>query len=110
MKCPYCTTTNREPRRFCGHCGVVLGWPCQRCAFFNVIGERFCGGCGATQDATADPAPPQERSPAGRAPLSARRAVIKDEIQTFMKDHANQQTDDEKKRVSQDDIDHLFKP
>ncbi len=109
MKCPYCTTTNRESRRFCGHCGVVLGWPCPRCAFFNLVGEQWCGGCGATENAPVD-ASPKEQSQSARAPLTARRAVIKDEIQTFIKDRANPEPDVEKKRVSQDDIDHLFRP
>ena len=109
MQCPYCTTTNRELRRFCGHCGVVLGWPCPRCAFFNLVGEQFCGGCGASEDAGADPSP-KERTQSARVPLTARRAAIKDEIQSFIKDRATPETDEEKKQVSQNDIDHLFRP
>lgn len=108
MKCPYCTTSNRETRCFCCHCGLSLGWSCSRCRFFNLIGEDYCGGCGVPRGEVAEPAAHPEKRPA-RAPATGRSAIIRDEITTYLQSRKDESpAEAEPKRVSQDDIDSLF--
>jgi hypothetical protein len=115
MKCPYCTTSNRDARRFCSRCGVILGWACGRCAFFNHLGEQHCGGCGGAQSGTA-PTPTTGTSVADHtlavAPTSAsgRSLLITNEIDHFRKEQVAKPKDQEQSApVSQADIDNLFR-
>lgn len=115
MKCPYCTTSNREGRRFCSRCGVLLGWACGRCTFFNHLGERYCGGCGAPQSGITTP-PPQgqpvsEAEPRAAAAIpTGRSAAIKEEIEQFLAERESVQPQDKPQTpISQDDIDNLFR-
>lgn len=108
MKCLSCTTSNRDERSFCSHCGVPLGWPCARCRFFNFRGEAYCGGCGGPGSESAA-APPGGRQRPARAPASSRSTLIRDEIQTYLKTKPEDTGgESDNKRVSQDDIDSLF--
>lgn len=114
MKCTYCTTPNRDGRRFCSRCGVMLGWACPRCAFFNLLGEQHCGGCGVPHSgAETSRAPSQASESTAQAVLPAptgRSAVIKEEITRFLQGHAaDQEKDSQSAPVSQDDIDSLFR-
>lgn len=114
MKCSYCTTPNRDGRRFCARCGVMLGWACPRCAFFNHLGEQHCGGCGVPRSGAemphAAPQPPEAAVQAATSPPTGRGAVIKDEITRFLQEQAAGQNPDEQTApVSQDDIDTLFR-
>lgn len=115
MKCPYCTTANRDARRFCSRCGVILGWACARCAFFNHLGEQHCGGCGGAPSGTA-PAPltgtPAAEPPLAAAPTGAsgRSQLITNEIDHFLKEQAAKPKEPEPTEpVSQSDIDDLFR-
>jgi len=47
MKCPNCGFENPTGMKFCGQCGVSLGWACSECGFINPVDHRFCGNCGA---------------------------------------------------------------
>jgi class 3 adenylate cyclase/tetratricopeptide (TPR) repeat protein len=61
MRCPNCQTENRDGRRFCAQCGVLILPKCAACGFANEPGEKFCGGCGAPLGRAApdvSPAPP----------------------------------------------------
>lgn len=113
MKCAYCATPNRDVRRFCSRCGVMLGWACARCAFFNHLSEQHCGGCGVPQTGTAPSHAPTAVSDATTAtspPPAGRTAIIKDEIQHFLKEQAAGPVPSGRQApVSQDDIDTLFR-
>src|SRR3990172_11458049 len=113
MKCPYCSTLNRDSRRFCGHCGVALGWCCSRCGFFNVMGEHYCGGCGVAQSGgpTVTVADQPAQSARAVSPRDATRsALIKEEIHAALLERAAGSADGTtRKPVSQDDIDSLFR-
>lgn len=114
MKCTYCTTPNRDGRRFCSRCGVMLGWACHRCAFFNHLGEQHCGGCGVPHSGTESSHPSQvpgaTTTQAASPSPTGRSAFIKDEITRFLKEQAvGQEKDDQSAPVSQDDIDSLFR-
>lgn len=114
MKCTYCTTPNRDGRRFCSRCGVMLGWACPRCAFFNHLGEQHCGGCGIPHaGADVSPLPAHAGDAAGQAASTGptgRTAVIREEISRFLKEQAaGKETEDQSAPVSQDDIDSLFR-
>lgn len=50
MTCSSCSTDNAATRRFCKSCGASIGIPCERCAFLNELADRFCGGCGTGID------------------------------------------------------------
>src|SRR5882757_6058576 len=47
MRCTKCGSDNREGRKFCSKCGLVLVRPCPQCGASNEPGEDFCGECGA---------------------------------------------------------------
>lgn len=115
MKCTYCATPNRDSRRFCSRCGVMLGWACPRCTFFNLLGEQHCGGCGVPHAGVeASCASPQAPEAAVQTALpvapSGRSAVIKEEITRFLNERvAGQEKENQSAPVSQDDIDNLFR-
>ncbi len=53
FECTHCNEMNEENRRFCFHCGELLG--CPICGFINEYiveteqrNKFFCGGCGST--------------------------------------------------------------
>jgi class 3 adenylate cyclase len=58
MRCGRCGAENREGRKFCGSCGLELGWNCPACGFANEAGEDFCGGCGKSRSLPQPAAPP----------------------------------------------------
>jgi predicted ATPase/class 3 adenylate cyclase len=72
MKCPSCSTENREGAKFCVQCGSGLSSACPACGSPHGAGDLFCAECGyalqAGEPAVA-PAPPLE------APISERRFV-----------------------------------
>lgn len=111
MKCPYCATSNRDVRRFCSRCGVILGWACPRCTFFNHRIEQHCGGCGMAQSGGgASHAPTETSDEPTASPPTGRKAVIKEEIQQFLKEQAEGESQNQRQApVSQDDIDTLFR-
>jgi hypothetical protein len=47
VKCPSCTRTNDDHRRYCGRCGFNFDPVCRGCDFVNAHDDRFCGGCGS---------------------------------------------------------------
>lgn len=54
MRCPRCQSENRDGRRYCRVCGLLLRILCEECGFDNLPGDSFCGGCGGSL--LADPA------------------------------------------------------
>lgn len=46
MRCARCQADNRQGRRYCRICGLLLRVLCDECGFDNFPGDRFCGGCG----------------------------------------------------------------
>ena len=113
MKCSYCATHNRDGRRFCAKCGVMLGWACPRCAFFNYLNEQHCGGCGSLQSDSESSHAPTAASDTPVATASqptGRNAIIKEEIKSFLKAQAATPVQSGRQApVSQDDIDTLFR-
>src|SRR6266702_4253200 len=61
MRCSQCHADNPAVARFCGQCGVPLGWACPSCGAGNPPENKFCGQCGAPLDRT-------ERSPKADLP------------------------------------------
>jgi hypothetical protein len=47
MRCSKCSRDNREGRKFCAECGVLLAPTCAKCGAVNEPNEKFCGECGA---------------------------------------------------------------
>lgn len=113
MKCPYCTTSNRDTRRFCSRCGVILGWACGRCAFFNYLSEHHCGGCGVAQSGSAashTPTAAADTPATASSQPAGRHAIIKEEIQQVLNEQAAGPIQGGRQApVSQDDIDTLFR-
>src|SRR5438874_8694908 len=65
MQCARCRAENREGRRFCGECGLLLAATCPFCGFANEGNEKFCGG--GRRALTAAPEEPKFLSP--QAPM-----------------------------------------
>src|SRR4029453_3980107 len=70
MKCPSCSTENREGAKFCVQCGSGLSLACPACGSPHGAGDLFCAECGHALQAgepAGAPAPPLE------TPISERR-------------------------------------
>jgi hypothetical protein len=63
MKCPECSSGNREEAKFCNECGHKLELVCPKCTNFNRPGSKFCDECGQDLSkpftATKSPEPPE---------------------------------------------------
>ncbi|UCD91051.1 MAG: AAA family ATPase [Desulfobacterales bacterium] len=46
MKCPECSSENREEAKFCNECGHKLDLVCPKCKNFNRPESKFCDECG----------------------------------------------------------------
>ena len=46
MKCPECSSDNREGAKFCNECGHKLEVACPKCTNVNRPGSKFCDECG----------------------------------------------------------------
>ena len=73
MRCPKCSTDNREGRKFCATCGTSLAIACPKCGTFNLAGEQFCGECGAALTAATNSSPKPNTATAGAATTGERR-------------------------------------
>jgi hypothetical protein len=100
---------NGEHRLFCGRCGVRLRLGCPQCGFANETGDVYCGGCGKNLTTTAPPNVPSEPITRGQ-PLSSQnlpRAFL-EEIFKEESGESEKNSKDEKKAVTQEEIDKLF--
>jgi hypothetical protein len=82
---------------------------CPQCAFANEIGDAYCGGCGRNLTRAAPPNTPSE-------PITHRQASSSQHLpQTFLEEILKEETHapdknvkDDKKAVTQEEIDKLF--
>ena len=59
MRCPKCSSDNRQGRKFCTNCGTPLVAACPKCGAPIQPDERFRGECGAGLTEAAAPRPPE---------------------------------------------------
>ncbi len=109
MKCPQCQAINGEHRLFCRRCGFRVMLNCPQCGFANETGDAYCGGCGRN---LAQTAPTNVPSPsAARSPSSSSQNLPRAFLEEILKEEpvdSEKGSKDEKKAVTQEEIDGLF--
>jgi len=109
MKCQKCQVINRENRLFCKRCGFRLLSNCPQCGFANEAGDTFCGGCGRQLRESAPANSPTVENPRNQtlATPSLPRAFLENILNEESPD-TPADSKEEKKAVSQEEIDKLF--
>ena len=110
MKCPKCQAINGELRIFCKQCGFRLLLNCPQCSFANEVGDVYCGGCGKNLTDSVS-AISQPTHTASRSQASSDPSLSQAFLTNLLKEEpAEAQADskEEKKAVSQEEIDKLF--
>jgi hypothetical protein len=118
MTCAQCNASNLESRHFCGQCGIKMVFSCPQCHFINLSGDHFCGSCGSSfavrpspkeflkeTDSRSENSAPEAKKV---STFSSSKAVLEFLNSQKVSKGKKKSTKDEKKQVSQDEIERLI--
>ncbi|MBI1824528.1 MAG: hypothetical protein HY200_01630 [Nitrospirae bacterium] len=118
ITCAQCNASNLESRHFCGQCGIKMVFSCPQCHFINLSGDHYCGSCGSSF--AVRPSPKEFLKETDSSSENSASQVKKTSsyssskaIQEFLNSEKiskgkRKPSRDEKKQVSQDEIERLI--